>query len=402
MRLVLIETADLTVEGRGEMSLAGKTRFVIGRDAQADWVLRDPAKRISAIHCEISFDGSRYVLQDLSTNGTFVNNSENRLEQPHPLQDGDVIGLGPYVIKAMTTGSMNTVAPPPAVQLGAPPLPSRTNALRGDPAAILLAAGSPPAKTDTQGSSGSGDTFTSVTRIRPAPRPGQSPLEVIGKVEAPPETPTPIIAAPAVAPAPPAVTWHAEPATAEVAADVEPNVLLEPLGLPAGSLAEIDGAVLARRLALLTRELANGLKDVLEETARNRRDIGSRKRRLPRGQLGNVLKFSPDASEALLILLQMDPAAAAAEINQSITEIKRHQQALISSSIAAARNLGEDLSPTALRAASPAIGRELERKARLWDMYGALWQSGNTDWASGLVESFKLAMAVQYDAESDG
>lgn len=74
---------------------------LIGRGVDNDWVLSDPERFLSSRHCQISGEGSRYFLTDLSTNGTFVNGS------PEPvgrgcriaLSDGDCFDVGEYRFK---------------------------------------------------------------------------------------------------------------------------------------------------------------------------------------------------------------------------------------------------------------------------------------------------------------
>lgn len=73
---------------------------VIGRSPTVDWSLPDPRAFISSRHCEITFAGGEYRLIDRSTNGTFLNGSDERMRGPHILCDGDVIAVGQYEIVA--------------------------------------------------------------------------------------------------------------------------------------------------------------------------------------------------------------------------------------------------------------------------------------------------------------
>ena len=55
------------------------------------------APTVSRLHATINTDGQgRHILQDRSSNGTFVNN--NRLEKRHLLNRGDTIQIGPYLL----------------------------------------------------------------------------------------------------------------------------------------------------------------------------------------------------------------------------------------------------------------------------------------------------------------
>lgn len=76
------------------LSAAGAVPIMLGRDAfQKDFLQQD--KRVGNRHCEIYFkDGTWYVKDNASQNGTFVNGSyigENGVEQ---LKDGDLLKLG--------------------------------------------------------------------------------------------------------------------------------------------------------------------------------------------------------------------------------------------------------------------------------------------------------------------
>lgn len=72
----------------------------IGRSADNDWVLPDPLRYVSAHHARISFRQGAYLLEDLSTNGVFVNDDNRPLGKlgPHKLQNGDVLRFGDYQV----------------------------------------------------------------------------------------------------------------------------------------------------------------------------------------------------------------------------------------------------------------------------------------------------------------
>ena len=59
----------------------------IGRHTSNDWVLRDPERFVSGRHAEIEHRGGTWFLRDTSTNGTFVNGSDEALgpDRPHAL-----------------------------------------------------------------------------------------------------------------------------------------------------------------------------------------------------------------------------------------------------------------------------------------------------------------------------
>lgn len=79
----------------------GATGGIIGRGAGNDWVLPDPERFLSSKHCQVSKEGSDYFLTDLSTNGTFVNGSQEPLGRGArtALNDGDSFDVGEYRFK---------------------------------------------------------------------------------------------------------------------------------------------------------------------------------------------------------------------------------------------------------------------------------------------------------------
>lgn len=72
----------------------------IGRNKHMDWVLHDPAKRISNFHAEIIFKNNQYYIRDKSSNGTFFKNPHKKLNKDSdvPLTNTSVIVIGDYDI----------------------------------------------------------------------------------------------------------------------------------------------------------------------------------------------------------------------------------------------------------------------------------------------------------------
>jgi type VI secretion system protein len=76
--------------------------MAIGRSADNDWVLPDPERLVSALHCVIQYKEGRYYLTDNSTNGVELVKAGVRLRRGNsePLADGEVIRIGEYEISA--------------------------------------------------------------------------------------------------------------------------------------------------------------------------------------------------------------------------------------------------------------------------------------------------------------
>ena len=78
----------------------GREPLTIGRAAQNDWVLQDPERILSKHHCTVLYREGAYFLTDFSVNGTFLNDSQQRIarNQTIELNDGDHFVLGEYEI----------------------------------------------------------------------------------------------------------------------------------------------------------------------------------------------------------------------------------------------------------------------------------------------------------------
>lgn len=88
----------------------------IGRSADNDWVLPDPLRYVSAHHARVSFRQGAYVLEDLSTNGVYVNDNEKALgrQGPHKLANGDLLRFGDYQVAVVIDVEGQQAAPAPA------------------------------------------------------------------------------------------------------------------------------------------------------------------------------------------------------------------------------------------------------------------------------------------------
>lgn len=73
----------------------------LGRSEKNNWVLPDPDRVVSSVHATIQFRDGHFQLNDLSTNGTYVNDATDPLgnDKQYQLNDGDVITAGDYKLK---------------------------------------------------------------------------------------------------------------------------------------------------------------------------------------------------------------------------------------------------------------------------------------------------------------
>ncbi|MEO0601113.1 MAG: FHA domain-containing protein, partial [Myxococcota bacterium] len=89
----------------------------IGRSEDRDVVIPDPAA--SRHHCQLSQQGSEYMLRDMgSANGIFVNGVRVR---ECSLADNDIIRIGNTEMRFVRTDQATMAAPPPPIPSAAPP-----------------------------------------------------------------------------------------------------------------------------------------------------------------------------------------------------------------------------------------------------------------------------------------
>ena len=101
LRIVSDQRRTLAERSSAVFSVEGGT---IGRSADNDWVLPDPPRYVSAHHARVQFREGHFYLQDVSTNGVYVNDDMEPLAKRgssgYRLANGDVLRMGEYHIVA--------------------------------------------------------------------------------------------------------------------------------------------------------------------------------------------------------------------------------------------------------------------------------------------------------------
>ena len=123
--ILTIRNPEVLQEGTAAQYLMDGETAVLGRSRNCNWCLPDPRNAISSRHCEIRRDGDGFLLKDVSTNGTFVNDSTERMSLEHRLGAGDLIRIGQYeVIASFEVASAPEPEPapvPPEQEITIPP-----------------------------------------------------------------------------------------------------------------------------------------------------------------------------------------------------------------------------------------------------------------------------------------
>jgi type VI secretion system protein len=101
LRVVSEQRRSLAERSSAIFSVEGGT---IGRSADNDWVLPDPQRYVSAHHARVQFREGHFYLQDVSTNGVYVNDDMEPLAKRgssgYRIENGDVLRIGDYHILA--------------------------------------------------------------------------------------------------------------------------------------------------------------------------------------------------------------------------------------------------------------------------------------------------------------
>ena len=118
--------------GTAAASFSGSSGGTIGRSADNDWVLPDPLRYVSAHHARVQFRDGHFYLEDLSTNGVFVNDEaepvSKRGPDGYPLQNGDMVRIGDYQVVVALDADADQPRSDPG-RFGAAAVPTSIHAL---------------------------------------------------------------------------------------------------------------------------------------------------------------------------------------------------------------------------------------------------------------------------------
>jgi len=335
----------------------------IGRHETNDWVLRDPDRYVSGRHAEIEHRGGNWLLRDLSTNGTFVNDSDEALgpNRAHQLENGDRIRIGEYDIEVEISGGNDF------------------------PADEAL----PISEADLDTSFDVTD-FMATSRREREPRPQRPPA-------------TPPASTPALTPAP----------TLSSRAREEQELWPGLVALCKG--AGIDPRALppeARNSALqqagqLLRETLVGFTELAQARADFSSKFGITSGARGRDATGSLRQISAVEPLLEMLLAGRGPGDARAidEIRGQFTRARHHEIAVPAALRAALAAVFEKLDPDELetqlgRRAQGAAAAEMQ--ARLWNRYRELFRATVQTGDAGLPAVFLTAFARAYESLSSG
>jgi predicted component of type VI protein secretion system len=338
----------------------------IGRHTTNDWVLRDPDRYVSGRHAEIEHRGGVWLLRDTSTNGTFVNGSDEALgpDRPHQLSTGDRIRIGEYEIEVEITGGND--------------FPARESA--------------PVSETDLDAS------FEVKSFISTGRREREREVQAAARPRAEPAPPRVVPPAPAPATSAPAPSTRAQdqeqwPGLASFCKGAG----IDPLALPA----EVRGAALAQAGQLL-REALVGFSDLARTRADFASEFGISSGARHRDATGAFARI--EAIEQILeqMLAGRGPGdiRAVDAVRRHFARARQHDIALTGALREALAAMLEKLNPESLeeqlgRRAQGVAGAELQ--ARLWNRYLELYRATAQAGDAGLPAVFLAAFTRAYE-----
>ncbi|MCK2056126.1 type VI secretion system-associated FHA domain protein TagH [Methylobacterium sp. 37f] len=458
LHLTIENKTSLPHGGPLSYTLSGTHRLDIGRDPYLEWSLPDPT--VSSRHCEIRFRDGAYWLNDVSRNGTFVNQTTQRVQEPCLLRTGDRLYIGQYIIDVRIDGEAGMrqepdVARPPfgaagadtwADSLGAPgPIdpgllkPSgRPGPVGPDFSAQLIDMPEGPGRDQRPpqtgdaipglGSQGEARPHRhdapATAPFQPWPDPGRSvgspfpepPFR--GSPQAPPSQPAPSpnpwgepsLGTVQIADPPRPVGAGARVPAAQAASTVPVGVdefvrrFAKGAGIPAETVAWRDPADLAEDLGVLTRLVADSLKQLLAARTETKRIVRVSSHTTIQSVGNNPLKFSPTVDDALQIMFgrpNRSYLAAHDALEDGFRDAKAHQKKVFEAMRDALRLLFKELDPEEIVEAlseDRGLGSLLgSRKARLWDLYASRWAAMTAAHEDGMIDAFMVYFSDSYD-----
>ncbi len=374
--------AQISVEGRG---------FQAGRGSAMDWVLPDPARHISTHHFDVAFVQGAYWLTDVSTNGTFLQGHQYRLEGPHRLTEGDRFQVGHYII--VTHLGQQMAAPPPASAFDTDNDPWSVG-----PASYAPIDPSPV--SDNRRFEDFGDDFIS-NPIPVAPQPPAAP-PAMPQQPAPPHAamPAPPQSAPAEAPLP--LTRPIVAPAQPVQTGPDPAAIIqafcEGAGIPPGAYTEADAVQLAREIGKGLRVAVAEAMAMLQDRAAAKRFVKGSDRTMRSASDNNPLKFLPDAEQALeALFLRHRPGylTGADGLSEALKDIRLHQAAIFAAMQPALAKLLAEIAPETIE--EGVSGSVLAgRKGKAWEAFVERWDSMANAHENGMLDVYLEHFAEAY------
>ena len=414
-----IENVDRLPDG-GPIRIEVKGRGLdLGRDSHLDWTLPDPGRSISGKHCEIRYRDGGYWLHDVSTNGTFVNGAEYRLDAPHRLRDADRLSIGPYIIAVAVEEGRKQRGATAVAAAGVSLDPGLANVW--GPVGEAAAPDADAKRQTAQPRNVAPDfldfaSFLEAPKLAPeaslgAPRSEDDWLTAPKPVVPPPpldqdalEPRIPAPTRPAIVEPAPSRPLPREPQPDRAAALEVLDRMARAAGVPPAVFTSRNPDELADEIGAVLRLMAENLGQMLASRAESKTLMRSSSRTMIRAVENNPLKFASSPAEALGIMFgprTRNYLDARTTIERSFGDLKTHQILTYSATQNALDALFEDLAPDRIdHSVEPEKGLGAlmsSRKAKLWDIYVERWRAKTKRADGRLLEAFIALFAQAYD-----
>jgi type VI secretion system protein ImpI len=411
--LLTLENGDGAVEDRKRRLRDG--RLSIGRSADSDWVLPDPARQLSKRHCVVERRDGAWFLTDTSANGVFVADSPEPVGRDGSvrLQDGLRLKLGDYVLAVSLLSDDNPSAATfiPAAgspfdqtwsrgksfDLARPPVVSATPLTRSDhtpPHQVALDLPRRRAPFDDVAEDADALPAPRVDArdarpMLPDPDPRSDAGAEIPPADAAPEDPPPPVAPPSE----PA----ARPAEAGTDAEAGLGAFLEGAGLAAADAGGASAEALLHALGQRYRAMAQGLIELLMIRSALKRETGL-DRTMIAAAGNNPLKLTASVDEAVRWLVAprgsgyLEPDTT---IATTIDDLKAFTPELVHSMQQALQALLRQIDPAGFERALGDVSM-LQivaaggRKAACWDRFKVRYAELARDAESEFLGEMKL------------
>jgi type VI secretion system FHA domain protein len=420
----------------------GQDGGTIGRSLESDWVLPDAQRFISSRHASIDFRSGSYYIIDTSSNGVYINGSNQPVGRGNPqrLFPGDRIRMGEFEMLVEIDESDSTqesipiqphVDPVDRLQRVDSPEPVRRDLvdafevtgvgietlLDQDQASTLspldygfssgeltLAPDQPPHRSSVTPQATTARSHVSDTaraRMSGAQLP---PIKVKRKrkIGAPGGHP----ATTSVASDPPIAPASAAPAERTPAASaLTLDAFFRGAGMPVMALDTQQSEALLLRLGQLLRETVAGLTENLHLRAAQKSLLRQSNTTIQPGN-NNALKFSAGVKEALNNMLFRDSTEyldAVEAVREAFGDIRKHQQILMKAMLEAVVAYIERVDPEQLEQKF-SNGRTgimaATAKLKYWDLFKDLYQVLAQRNPGEFPAAFLEEIARTYDAEA--
>ncbi len=421
----------------------------IGRGPDNDWILPDPNRYLSGRHAVVDYRGGAYYLTDTSTNGVYVNDSDQPIGKGTPLRlyDGDRLRMGDYlfdtqVVNVSASGEDDSgvfvvteeeMAASAAKSAAPSPAPAVARGLSmeltgGDDVAPTLDYVADDASMDLDDASLTDMSLSHMSIERGSPKEtpwvdsDQSMDEGwTGSEHSVPGNPGAFD-----------VADHDHGSTfGDISEDIsggDDEALFDPSAIagPGDTRAAVelvaraigidpngvpDGAERAflTTVGRLVRQTVDGLVHTLRQRALVKAHFRLSQTTIqPTGN--NPIKFAPDLDHALsLLFTATDPKylPPSEALHEALRDVKNHQSAVIKAMRAAFDNLLERFDPENLEAR---FNKGLKRgsllgvtnKSKYWDLYRDFYQLTALHSDDNFPEIVGKTFADTYEAEMDG